>query len=100
MHPTGFGDRDRERWRLVASARSVAGVILAQDEDAIPLTRTFVVGDTVHDVSATRRAGAVAIAVASGSQSYDTLAGAHPDLLLRDLAQGITALIAEVCGSA
>ncbi|MHB8242726.1 MAG: HAD family hydrolase [Solirubrobacteraceae bacterium] len=95
----GFGDRDRERWRLVSAAMSIAGLMFENGENAISAERTFVIGDTVHDVRAAREAGAVAIAIASGSDSEATLAEAGPDLLLQNLTVGLPALVSRVAGT-
>jgi phosphoglycolate phosphatase len=47
--------------------------------------QVFVVGDTPHDVEATRAAGAVSVAVASGHYSTSELAAANPDHVLGSL---------------
>jgi phosphoglycolate phosphatase len=54
-------------------------------ERAIPPERCVVVGDTEHDIACARAAGMRAIAVATGSQGREALAGHAPDLLLDDL---------------
>jgi len=46
--------------------------------------RTFVLGDTPHDITCARACGAKAIAVATGSFSPEQLAQHHPDALFAD----------------
>jgi phosphoglycolate phosphatase-like HAD superfamily hydrolase len=46
---------------------------------------TFVIGDTLADVRSAQVHGAWAIAVASGSHSYEALAELQPDYLVKDL---------------
>jgi phosphoglycolate phosphatase len=89
----GFGDRERERWRLVIAAQALAGLIGSGDSTAIERERTAVIGDTIHDIRAARDAGVVAVAVASGSGSRDELASANPDLLLDSLEDGLEELL-------
>lgn len=81
----GFGDRTSERWRLVEEARERAGLLHAGREDAIPLDRTFVIGDTIHDIAAARDAGARAVGVATGSHAAEALVDAGAELVLADL---------------
>ena len=92
----GFGDREQERWRLVATARALAGLICFADEGVIVPGRTFVIGDTVHDVRAARDAGVIAVAVGSGSTPIDTLAAERPDLLIENLEAGLDELMFQV----
>jgi phosphoglycolate phosphatase len=49
--------------------------------------QVFVVGDTPHDVDATRQAGAVSVGVASGHYSVDELAKAGADHVLTALTE-------------
>ena len=79
QRPGGFGDDGRERAviaRLAVERLVAAGV----DAGAV-----VVVGDTEHDVSAARAAGARAVAVATGWTAVEVLEGSKPDLLVRDL---------------
>jgi phosphoglycolate phosphatase len=46
---------------------------------------TFLLGDTIHDVTSAKKAGCTVIAVCTGSHDRDTLDSANPDLLLDDL---------------
>jgi phosphoglycolate phosphatase len=48
-------------------------------------SQVFVVGDTPHDVEASRAAGAVSVGVASGHYSTEQLSAANPDHVLRSL---------------
>jgi phosphoglycolate phosphatase-like HAD superfamily hydrolase len=52
---------------------------------AFDLSRTFVIGDTPHDISCARAFGARAVAVATGVFSAENLAPHTPDVLLGDL---------------
>ncbi|NBV35291.1 MAG: hydrolase, partial [Proteobacteria bacterium] len=47
--------------------------------------RTYVIGDTPHDISCARAFGARAIAVATGSFTVEQLACYKPDALFSDL---------------
>jgi phosphoglycolate phosphatase len=47
-----------------------------------------VVGDTPADIVCARAGGALAVAVATGGNSFEELQSAKPDLLLRDMATG------------
>ena len=47
--------------------------------------RTYVIGDTPHDVACARACGAKAVAVATGGSSFEALVESKPDALLRDL---------------
>jgi phosphoglycolate phosphatase-like HAD superfamily hydrolase len=96
----GFGDRTGARHELVEEARRRAGVVHHGDPEAIPLDRTFVVGDTIHDIAAARNAGARAIAIATGTFTLEQLRERQPDLLLRDLESGLQDLLAFVAPSA
>ena len=49
--------------------------------------QVFVVGDTPHDIAATREAGAVSVGVATGHYSVDELAEAGADHVLASLAE-------------
>ena len=49
------------------------------------LSRTFVIGDTPHDISCARAIGARAVAVATGGFRTEQLAPHSPDILLDDL---------------
>ena len=76
-----FADEHHERDKLgpFALARTV------ERGHAIPLSRTFVIGDTPHDISCARAIGAKAVAVATGVFPSEKLATHEPDVLLGDL---------------
>lgn len=76
-----FADDHHERDKLgpFALARSV------ERGNSIPLSRTFVIGDTPHDISCARAIGARAVAVATGGFRSEKLAPHSPDVLLEDL---------------
>ncbi len=48
-------------------------------------TRTFVIGDTPHDVACGKAIGAKTVVVATGSHSREELADCNPDFLFDDL---------------
>lgn len=80
----GFGSDAGDRGQLVATAiargEAHAGRCFAPDA-------VLVIGDTVRDIAAARACGAVAVAVATGFESLDTLRAASPDVLLATLAE-------------
>jgi phosphoglycolate phosphatase len=94
----GFGDRTGVRSELVEEARRRAGLLYHGRSDAIPLERTFVVGDTIHDIAAARGAGARSIAIATGTFSLEELRAHDPDLLLSDLRDGLDELLTFLSG--
>lgn len=76
-----FADDHHERDKLGPFA-------LARARDrghAFDLSRTFVIGDTPHDISCARAIGARAVAVATGVFRSENLAPHTPDVLLEDL---------------
>jgi phosphoglycolate phosphatase len=77
-----FGDDHAERDALARAAVAMAparGVSLADPAHAV------VIGDTPHDITCARAAGARVIAVATGGHSLDELRACEPDLALEDL---------------
>jgi phosphoglycolate phosphatase-like HAD superfamily hydrolase len=50
-----------------------------------PPERTFVIGDTPHDIACGRVIGAKTVAIATGGVSREALARHHPDFLFDDL---------------
>ncbi len=52
---------------------------------AIPPNRTFVIGDTPHDIACGRAFGARTVAVATGVHTHSELAAHQPDFLFDDL---------------
>lgn len=51
----------------------------------VSLSRTFIIGDTEHDISCARAVGAKVLAVATGNFRAEQLALHKPDVLLEDL---------------
>ena len=80
----GFGayaDDHHERDRLGPFALARA----RERGHTIALARTFVIGDTPHDISCARAIGAKVLAVATGGFRTEQLAPHTPDILLEDL---------------
>jgi len=77
----GFGEMAPDRDTLARALVRRVG-----REHGVPARRCVVVGDTAHDVTCARAAGARVIAVATGTASAAELAACAPDLLLDDLA--------------
>ena len=79
-----YADDNADRNRLgpfaQARAREAHGV-------EFPPERTFVVGDTPHDIECGRAIGAKTVAVATGGCSRELLAAHHPDFLFDDLSE-------------
>ncbi len=76
-----FADDHHERDKLGPFALARA----RERGHAVALSRTFVIGDTPHDISCARAIGAKAVAVATGVFRTDQLAPHTPDFLLEDL---------------
>ena len=76
----GFGEMGPSRDALATSLVRRLG-----REFGIPPGRCIVVGDTEHDVTCARAAGARVIAVATGTDTRAELEACRPDLLLDDL---------------
>ncbi|HET7505771.1 MAG TPA: HAD family hydrolase [Kofleriaceae bacterium] len=74
----GYGCDSRVRAELVATA-------IARGREHGELREVVVVGDTVHDISAARACGAVACAVATGSDPAEALG--HADVVLASMAE-------------
>ena len=79
-----YGDDSADRNELVPFAVGRARECGAPD---LPPEHIFVVGDTPHDVACARAAGAVAIAVATGSFTADQLRQHGPDVVFEDLSR-------------
>lgn len=77
-----FGDSARERGLLVQAAQEAGEQVTGRRFSG---RETILVGDTPHDISAARHAGAHVIAVATGRYDVDTLRGHEPDAVLPDL---------------
>lgn len=78
----GFGDRHLSRDDVAREAFAAACTHLGRPLDP---ARTWVIGDTPHDVCCARAIGARAVAVATGWHPRDELEACTPDLLLDDL---------------
>lgn len=76
-----FADDHHERDKLGPFALTRA----RERGHAVALSRTFVIGDTPHDISCARAIGARAVAVATGVFRAENLAPHTPDVLLSDL---------------
>ena len=77
-YATDSGDRSELTRAAIARAEALAG-------EPLDPARVFVVGDTPRDVDAAHGAGAVAVAVATGSFPAETLATAGADHVLGTL---------------
>lgn len=80
----GFGSDARDRTALIQKAIERGTSVLGQSNEAI---RVVVIGDTDLDITCGRKAGATTVAVATGSDSWETLLQAAPDHLLKDLSR-------------
>ncbi len=89
-----FGSDAADRETLLRLAIERGKAHLTRLADHIPV---IVVGDTVLDVTAGKRLGATTVAVATGGDSWATLATAAPDHLLPDLSQ-LTSFLAILQG--
>ena len=88
----GSDAADRETLLRVAIERGKAHLARLTDHNPV-----IVVGDTVLDVTAGKRLGATTVALATGGDSWETLATAGPDHLLPDLSQ-LTSFLAILQG--
>jgi len=77
-----FGDDAADRNALVPFAVARAR---ACGLEPVPPQSVFVIGDTPHDVACARAAGAVPIAVATGTFSVDELRASGADIAFADL---------------
>ena len=77
-----FADDHHERDRLGPFALARA----RERGHEVALSRTFIIGDTEHDISCARAIGAKAVAVATGNFRTEQLAPHTPDVLLENLA--------------
>jgi phosphoglycolate phosphatase len=74
----GYGDDSHLRAELVARA-------IARGRQRADIREVIVVGDTVHDIAAARACGAIACAVATGSDPAEALA--HADVVFASLTE-------------
>ena len=81
----GFGSDAEDRAELLRIGHRRAE---KRAGEPIPADRVYVIGDTILDIGAARRAGFRAIAVATGGGEYDELAAAKPDHLMKTLHEG------------
>lgn len=92
----GYGSDDRERPRLVATARERAGAkhgsAFGDEANAV------VIGDTPRDIEAGRIGGARVLAVASGVHSADELRAAGATCVMSSLADTSAALAFVLAG--
>ena len=90
-----FGDDAADRNALVPFALERAkGCGL----EAIPPESIFVIGDTPHDVACARAAGAVPIAVATGTFTVDQLRASGAEIVFEDLSDS-DAVLRVIAGS-
>jgi phosphoglycolate phosphatase len=80
----GYGDDGHDRADLVSLSRERAE---AKYGASFAGKRTFIIGDTPHDITGAHGAGAYAIGVATGSSSVDELKAAGADLVLTSLTE-------------
>lgn len=83
-----FADDHHERNRLGPFALSRA----AERGHAVQPDRTFIIGDTPHDIACGRAIGAKTVAVATGGFRSHQLAPHAPDVLVEDLSDMAAAL--------
>lgn len=80
----GYGDDGHDRADLVRLSRERAE---AKYRTSFAGKRTFIIGDTPHDITGAHGAGAYAIGVATGASSADELKAAGADLVLTSLTE-------------
>lgn len=78
----GFGDHHRDRNFLPEMARQANG---EQYNSRFDPSHTVIIGDTPNDIRCARHDQCHAIAVATGTFSYEQLHAHSPDLLLRSI---------------
>jgi phosphoglycolate phosphatase len=66
-------------------ALACAAVARVAETFGVPARRCVIVGDTEHDITCARAAGARVVAVATGGRSREVLERSRPDLMLDDL---------------
>ncbi len=77
-----YGEYTSDRCTVAANAFQAAGGFLRFEPDR---HRTWVIGDTVHDVRCARSIGVKALAVGTGHVCLDELRSSQPDCYLDDL---------------
>jgi phosphoglycolate phosphatase len=83
----GFGDRTEDRLELIADAIRSAQRAAGHHSDV------FVIGDTVHDITAAKANNAIAVGVATGTASAESLGAAGADVVLATLEEAPKALL-------
>jgi phosphoglycolate phosphatase len=81
----GFGSDSEDRAELVRKAAEKAA---SRNGGSIPPSDIFVIGDTVLDIEAGKRAGFKTVGVATGTYSPEELRAAGATLAVTDLEQG------------
>ena len=81
----GFGSDSEDRTELVRRAAEKAA---HKNGGSISPSNIFVIGDTVLDIDAGKRAGFKTVGVATGSYSVEQLSAAEPTFVVADLEQG------------
>ncbi len=84
----GFGDLTDDRAELIA-----AGARAAERLHGGKFGTVFVIGDTVHDITSAKANNFVAVGVATGTASMDTLSAAGADVVLPDLLSAAAVLL-------
>jgi phosphoglycolate phosphatase len=99
LHLGAFGDRNVERWELVAVAMRACSEHHGGDH---AVAHTVLVGDTPRDVEAASRAGARSLGVPTGPIGRDELLASGPDALVDDLTDTprIVALLTDLVARA
>ncbi|MEO3742355.1 HAD family hydrolase [Plantactinospora sp. B5E13] len=90
----GYGSDGIDRATLVRLARQRSAAFYGQDFSA---NRTFVIGDTPHDIRGARDVGVRSVGVASGNSSIEALHKADADVVLPDL-RNVAELRAAIVG--
>ncbi|HNQ78208.1 MAG TPA: HAD family hydrolase [Acidobacteriota bacterium] len=81
--PAGaYGSDASERWELIPIAVGRAETHYGRE---FPAERTYMIGDSVRDIDAAKKAGVRSISVATGLAPYSRLSKESPDFLLGDL---------------
>lgn len=84
-----FGDDDEDRNRLLPVAVKRFREVYKKDID---YSDCIVIGDTPRDVECAKVHGAIAIAVATGPYTFETLLNSGADMVLRDMSGLILSL--------
>lgn len=88
--PGGFGEDSESRDEVIAAG-------IARMTNGSKPDRVVVIGDTPHDVTAAHANGAFALAVATGRNGVDELAGCGADVALHDLSD-VERALRIICG--